>query len=269
MVKGYNKFNESRGNKAKKGARFQKDQRRNWLEETKPMLVKTTEPRGMPMEYSERFKYIITKIADKGNVIAKELLAAANKPSARFENSFLDLKGDDNISFIANGDRNVPDKYRSNKRQQAKIYKVIKTIFGSKFTSPEVKKFVSFYKQVYQQGPSKTDTSRPKLSNEELVKKLISDTKSNKIKWQLFSSQGNISRYDFTIKMTEKKKLIFNFFHFFSSKKDEMMSFISISILNELGKTENDKKNWIQTLEHKDLIEFIDVFKEKYKIVVN
>ena len=69
MVKGYDKFNESRNNRNKGGKhggnRFQNNQRRNWLDEVKPMPGKVVDSRGMPMDFSERFKYVLTKIANK------------------------------------------------------------------------------------------------------------------------------------------------------------------------------------------------------------
>lgn len=270
MVKGYNKFNESNRNKGgkNKGNRFQHNQKRSWMDDIPHVANnKTIEPRGMPMEFSDRFKYVLTKIADKGNAIAKELLNAPNKPDARFENSYLDLRGPDNISFIPNSERSVNDKYASNKRQQAKVYKVIKTIFGSKYTSAEVKKFVSFYKQIYQQGPGK-DVPKPKLTDEQLAKKLAEDTKNSKIEWKFLNNRGNMSTYEYQIKLTDKKALSFNFFHFPNSHREEMMSFLTVNVRNELGLTDDDKRVWIQTLSYKDLLDFIEVFKDKYKIVV-
>lgn len=277
-LKGYKKFNEARRHKPKgrhRGGNMntipqQRFPNSSWKEDV-PRFTNKIEPRGMNMTFSERFKYILTKISKKGNKIAKELLDLPNKPEAKFEYSYLDLTGrQDTMSYLPNGARDIPeeDRYKSNKRQHSKIYKTIKTIFGSKYTKNEVTKFVSIYNEVYKQGPDKADTTKPKQSDEQLLKKIIEDTKSDKLKWKKETGAGNMARYEAKVTITEKKYLVFCFFHFDQSIKEEAMSFLTINLYNDLGKTKDDKTMWINTLQFKDITDFLPVFKQKFKIEV-
>lgn len=275
-LKGYKKFNESRSHKPRRGHKggnmntpqHQRFPNSSW-KEYPPRFTNKIEPRGMNMTFSERFKYILTEISKKGNKIAKELLELPNKPEAKFEYSYLDIAGrQDTISYLPNGARDIleEERYRSNKRQHSKIYKTIKTIFGSKYTKNEVTKFVSIYNEVYKQGPDKTDTTKSKQSDEQLLKKIIEDTKSDKLKWEKETGTGNMVRYESKVAITKKKYLAFCFFHFDRSIKDEAMSFITINLYNDSSKTKDDKTVWINTLQFKDIRDFLPVFKEKFKI---
>lgn len=277
-VKGYNKYNESRGSKGRRSTTPSRNDRFNrqqhaWQDEV-PKFTNRIETRGMNMEFAPRFKYVITKIAEKGNAIAKELLLLPNKPEAKFENSYLDLTNRfDTISYLQNAERNLSDeeKYKSNKRQQSKAYKVIKTIFGSKYTKFEVTKFVSMFKQVYEQGPEKKGdaSEKPKQTVEEVIKKISEDTKSGKLKWEKQPKAGNLVKYETRIKITDKKSLVFIFFHFDNNTKEEKWSFITTNIYNELGKTDDEKRKFLQNIAYDKIGEFLKIFKDKYKITVS
>lgn len=260
MVQGYEKFNESRKNKGGRNNRNAGNHQNSWKNEV-PRFAPKPDIIGDVMDFSERFKYVINKIAEKNNPIAKELINLPNKPDTKFQQSYLDLTGSgDMISYLSNFD--VPDgeKYKTIKRQSSKVYKTIKNIFGSKYTSPEVKKFVSIFKQIYTQGPDKSETHAPKQTKEQLLKKIINDTKIDKLKWNKISKYGNMNKYSVKIKITDKKYLIFDFFHF----DEDENSLMTINMHNDVTK----KSTWVNTLPFQDLSDFLKVFKEKYKIDV-
>ena len=271
MVKGYKKFNEARRHKSKpqrRGGNFNANWEQQVARNTKAVSV---EPHGMNMVYGEKFKFILDKISKKGNKIAKELLTLPNKPDARFEQSYIDItRREDTLSFLPNGARDLPEdkRFDNNKRQQAKIYKTIKTIFGSKYTKDEVTKFVSMFKGVYNVGPdpvvSQVDPTVPKKTDEEVVKKIIEDTKDEKLVWKEGESGGNMRRYDATITITPKKRLVLCFYHFPNTIKEETMSFITVNFYNDLGKTQEDKRIWIQTYKFDQIIDFLQTFKYLY-----
>jgi hypothetical protein len=269
MLKKYDSFNESRNNKKKKhGQRGQHGGTLVWDGSRvrgsydKGNVVHTAQPRGMNMDFSPRFKYILGKMDKKGNKIAKDLLSVLNKPDAKFEFSFLDLTGRaDTVSYIANADRNIPDeeKYKTNRRQHSKVYKTIKTIFGSKYTKTEVTKFVSLYKQIYEEGPDDAAISRNKRSDEQLLKKIATDTKNGNLKWTEEKSDiTGMERYEAKIKITDKKSLLFIFF-ILGTKN---LSFITINLYNSLYPSRSGE--WINTYQYKDLTDFLTAFKEKY-----
>lgn len=254
----FKSFNESMGRKNNRhNSNIRNSNRRSWLDD-KPKSNNIKIDRGMRMDFTERFEYLVRKMADKNNSIAKELLTLQNK-DLKFEYSYLDLTGrDDTISYIVNADKNIPDddKYKSNKRQISKTYKVIKTIFGSKYTKMEVSKFVSLFKQIYQNGPDEKDIIKPKLNDKQLIDKLILDTKNDKIKWKEDSKNGNFFKYSYKIKITDKKYLIFDIFYFSDIEKN---SFLTINLFT------NDKRStWINTLNYSIIQDFIQIIKEKY-----
>lgn len=271
MLKKYKAFNEARRHKPKRhgpkrGGGFQQQ---SWKQE----VPRFAEPRGMHMVLSDRFKYVLEKIAKKGNAIAKELLILPNKLDAKFEYSYIDLTGrGDTLSYLPNGARDTAeaDRFKSPKRQHSKVYKTIKTVFGSKYTKTDVTKFVSMFKEVYEQGPDKSDyPARGKNTDEQLLKKIIEDTKSDKLKWNKEETAGNMTRYESAVKITEMKRLVFCFFHFDQAVKEESMSFLTINFYNDLGKTKDDQRRWIQTFQFDSIANnFIPAFKEKYKITV-
>jgi hypothetical protein len=246
-----------------------------WLQQQKTTSIRQhqkgitpkteTQSRGMNMIFSERLKYVLNKIALKGNRLAKELLTLPAKPEAKFEYSYIDLTSrEDTMSYLPYTGKDLPEdeKFKSNKRQHAKVYKTIKTLFGSKYTKTEVNKFVSIYKQIYNEGPGK-DTDRPKPSEEQVIKKITEDTKSDKLEWKLQGRQFDWLRYDADIKITEKKKLVFQLF-IFPRITEETNSFLIVSMHNDLGITKEEKRKWIQTLKFGSIIEFLKVFKDKY-----
>jgi hypothetical protein len=270
MLQKYNIFNESKKNRNRRsgivknskgilvwdGSRVRGNQSRDF----------TPQPRGMNMDFSPRFRYILGKIDKKGNKIAKDLIAFLNKPDAKFEFSYIDLTGRaDTLSYIANADRNIPEeeKYKTNKRQQSKVYKIIKTIFGSKYTKTEVNKFVSIYKQVYEEGPDEAAISKSKRPDEQLVKKIANDTRNGTLKWnKVVSDIINMDRFEATIKVTERKCIWFIFF-ILNEKK---LSFVTINLFDKQFPGKSGE--WIQTYQYKELGDFIKAFKEKYNIDV-
>lgn len=262
MVHGYKKFNENYRDKNRKG-RFRQT---SWMDEppTKnKYATKRVEVSGIEMEYSNNFKFLLTKIASKGNPIAKELLAAVDKPDSKFEISYLDLtKKDDMVSFLGKADKNITDKYSSNKRQLSKAYKAIKVIFGSKFTQAEVTKFVSMYKQYYNQGPDKP-RPKQKQTKDELLKKIIQDIKSGKMKWSMVVRSGNMEKYECKVQITDKKYIAFDYFYFFQGDK---MNFMTLNFRNEMEKDLTKKSIWIDTYKNEELeqADFIKLFREKF-----
>jgi hypothetical protein len=228
---------------------------------------------GMPMKISERLKYVLTKISAKNNRIAKELLSALDKPDARFSYSYLDLTGrDETMSYVNKTGLEVPEdqRYEKNngKRQYAKVYKTIKQIFGAKYTSAEVKKFVSMYKEVYSAGPPK-DVPRPKPSSEQVIKKITEDTKNNKLLWEIEASHKGSGqewvRLNTIITITLNKKLFIQL-TLFTGIRDETLSILTINLLNELGKTSEERRIFIANYRHGDIIDLIRAIRDKFKI---
>lgn len=267
MVKGYKKFNESKSKSHKKKINNQKKdrfQQQNSWKENVPKFNVRTEPVGMKIEISDRLKYIIIKISEKGNAIAKDFVSLLDKPDVKFNLSYIDIttRGGDSLTYL-NDNTNIPENelYRSNKRQISKVYKVIKSIFGSKYTKMEVSKFVSMFKQIYDQGPDKSLT-RPKRTESEMLRKIIDDTKNDKLKWKKISEIGEITRYEIRVKVTDKKYIALVLFYFPDIKED--LIFMTINLHNELGITKEQKSTWITTLKYQDLKEFLEIFRKKY-----
>lgn len=261
-MKRYHEFNESRNHK--KPRRNRGGNLNDMWQQQHGNQQKVVEPRGMNMSFSERFKYILGKMDKKGNKIAKELVRVAKEPDAKFDQSYIDLTGrDDTLSYLPNGARDIPEeeRFKSNKRQHAKIYKTIKTLFGSKFTKEEVTKFVSIYKEVYNIGPD-SSLEKPKQTNEQIIKKLTIDTKSGKIKWNReVITGGNSTRYDCIIPITEKKRLVFCLFYFGEDAKDQTLSFLTLNLYNDSSPTEEYKRKWIHTFVYKEIGDFLKEFK--------
>jgi len=262
MIGGYKQFNEARKSnrpRRNKGGG-------NHVNFNRSYAPKIVEPRGMNMVFSERFNYVLNKIAKKGNKIAIELLTLPGNPDRKFEYSYIDLTGrEDDLSYLPNGARDIKedDRFKTNKRQRSKVYKTIKTIFGSKYTKNEVAKFVSFFKEVYKVGPDKKDME-PKQLEDEAIKKIITDTKNRKLVWKLEQNTSQFLRYEAKFTVTPKKYLLFDFFLFID--KGENFSFITLNMYNELGRTKEDKKIWLTTFQYKHVTDFIKAFKEIYKI---
>jgi len=279
MLDKYQTFNEARRHKGKPKRHRGGGGVDAWLNQQKTPSIRQhqknlvvvpktgIQPHGMNMVFSERLKYILDKIASKGNRIAKELLTLPDKPQAKFEYSYIDLtRREDTMSYLPYGGKDLPEgeKFNNNKRQHAKVYKTVKTLFASKYTKTEVNKFVSMYKQIYNEGPGQ-DASRPKLTEEQIVKKIIEDTKNGKLKWELQGRQSDWLRCDAKVKITEKKSLVFQLF-LFPVIADEPKSFLTMILQNDLAIARDDKRKWLQTLKFDDIKEFIRIFKEKHKI---
>ena len=266
MVKGYKKFNEAR--KQKNRPRQRGGFNSNWEQQlVRNNKAVSIEPRGMNMVYGEKFKYILNKISKNGNKIAKELLTLPDKIDARFDQSYIDItRREDTLSFLPNGARDIPDdkRFDTNKRQQSKVYKTIKTIFGSKYTKEEVNKFVSMFKGVYNVGPDPVVDQNIKKTDEDVIGKIIDDTKNDKLIWKEGESGGNLRRYDAEIPITTHKRLVICFYHFPNTIKDETMSFITVNFYNDLGQTKDDKRMWIETYKFDQIVDFLKIFSFKY-----
>jgi hypothetical protein len=258
-LENYQKFNESK-NRNKGNKNRQKNQ--NWQNQQTLKKYPREEnsrpaPRGMNMDFSDRFRYILTQMDKKGSKIAKDLLSQLNKPDAKFEYSFIDLtQRSDTLSYLPNAEKNTPEeeKYKSNKRQHSKVYKTIKTLFGSKYTKTEVNKFVSIYKQIYEAGPDR-EALKSKRTDGQLMKKIVEDTKTGKLTWLKLPEMGEVIRYEAKINITNHKYLSFVFFIL----PDKTKSLVTINFFTDLKKNE-----WVQTFNYKDLTDFLTAFKEKY-----
>lgn len=274
-IRGYEQFNEARRPRNKGGKPksrtfggnsngFNNRLGRNLHTELPSSII--SNKIGMPMAYSERFEYIINKIAAKNNVIAKELLKLPALSGETFQYSYLDLESAESISYLYYTDKGISenDKYKSAKRQRSKVYKIVKSIFGSRFTKTDVTKFVSLYKTVYMQGPDKSDIPKIELSNEQIAEKLYNDTKKDKLKWdKIHDIPYNMTKYSAFVKITEHKGILFDFLRFVD--KHEGNSLITVNLINKMGKTEAEKRIWLKTIDFKDMTEFFNLFIEKYE----
>jgi len=261
-MKKYREFNESKKHRQSRN----KYNFNNFPINAQPNEVKMIE-RGMPMDFSNKFNYILSKMVQKNNGIAKELINLPNDITRKFEYSYIDLaRNNDTLSYLANGDRNIPedDRYSSIKRQNSKIHKVIKAIFGNKYTKNEIAKFVSIYKEIYAAGPDESLKIKSKQSNSDISLKLIKDTKDNKLLWDKIYSNAQLNKYESTIKITEKKYLKFEFFNFFLAEY-EKNSFITIHLIKDFSDKGNNKNNseWITTLQYDDIKNFVEQFVSK------
>ena len=260
----YRQFNEGKKNK--------RDARRSYHDDDLKDIKKDIK-RGMSMDFSDNFYFILKKIASKNNVIAKELIELSNKIDDRFECSYIDItRHYDTLSYLSSSHKDIPEeeKYESNKRQFSKVYKVIKNIFGSKYTKNEVTKFVSMFKNIYIEGPdNKTDNSvdkNVKLEIFEIVKKITEDTKSNKLKWTKEYNSLHLKRYQCIVDLTAKKKLKFELFIFAENDKIKN-TFLSINLLDDsTGKSKNDKNKWLTSIYYNDLKDFMPVFFDKIDV---
>lgn len=268
MLEKYDKFNESRRNKGRRSSPVNTHRQR--IANAASVTNRVVEPRGMPLDLSTRFKYIITIIADKGNAIAKDMLKNLNNPNVKFEYSYLDLTGRaDTISYLPNGERNLPEeeRYKSNKRQHSKVYKVVKTIFGSKYTKTDVGKFVSMFKQVFETGKSnnKESVRVSGIDKKQLLEKLTQDTKNDKIKWIRSVNSQTYNKFEFKIKATEKKSFVFHFYYYFNYSNNSMITLSMYTDNSYLtGIDRGGKVEWILTIPFPDVKEFSELFKEKY-----
>jgi len=224
---------------------------------------------GMPLMISDRLKYIFSKMSESGNRAAKELLSLTDQKDKKFEMSYLDItKKDDSLSYLPPGGKDLPDaeKYDNNKRQYSKVYKVVKTICGSRYTKTEVQKFVSMYKSIYNKGPEKEDL--PKPTDEQILNKIIRDTKSDKLKWKEELKTSPWVRYEAKVSATDTKGVMFHLYIFYSLK-DTPNCFLTVHFFNEKEKYDKDKKIHIKTYKYDEgLIDFIKDFVEKYKVPV-
>lgn len=263
-LRGYKQFNESRHNRNKGGKKTSPKFGSN-VNTPLPSSI-TANKTGMPMAYSERFKYIINKIANKNNAIAKELLLLPSKSGETFYYSYLDLEGAESLSYLYYTDKGISeeDKYKSPKRQRSKVYKVIKSIFGGRFTKTDVTKFVSMYKTIYTQGPDKADLVKSGQSDKQLIDKIVKDTKNGKLKWiKNHDIPHNMINYSASTKITDKKEIKFTFYRFV--ERHEPNTTMTIYLINDMFRIDSEKRKWIKTLKFDELSEFFKVFVEKYE----
>lgn len=253
----YKNFNESRKNRNR---RKNKQITRNYNAINKYQPYSAVDSKKMDMIFSDRFKYVVEKISMKGNAIAKDLLSLPNSAN-KYSYSYLDLTDRyDTISYLSS-DKNLSegeDKFKTNKRQHSKVYKVIKTILGNKFTKNEVSKFVTFYKQVYEQGPDK------KFNREiDIVNKITEDTKKNIINWKEEKRNSSILKvFKSEIVVTLNKYILLELYLF--KGDDKKNTFLSINFCNNNALLDKDKKKWYKTFRYENLFNFLEAFKDKY-----
>jgi len=270
-MKDYNAFNESRRHKNRQKPQRNRGGNLNTMRQNNQQTPRLAVPRGMPMVISPRLKYILTKIDKKGNKIAKDLLSITDKLDARFENSYLEItKKPDSLSYLPNGARDIPeaDRFTSNKRQVSQIYKVVKNIFSGKYTKNEVTKFVSFYKEAWNQGPPRESKGedKAKLTEEETIKKVIEDTKSDKLKWAKEAETKQWDKWEAIYKITDNKNLEFEFYFFKNGVKEEAWTFLSLHLINKNTQVLEDKNKHLNTFKFELLLDFIKLMKDKYKV---
>lgn len=242
----YKKFNESKRNRGSSKFdrnRINRDQNR--------MTPKIVDARGMEMEFSPRFKYIIEKISKMGNAISKDFLSILNS-SNKYDRSYIDLTNkNDTASYLPNSARDIKEdeRYKTNKRQHVKIYKLVKLIFGSKYTKTDVTKFVSLYKSIFEKGPENTIYDEDK----KFINSIIEDTKTYKLKWEKRDSQYILS-FDSIVKITPNKTLELSIYIPKNSISTSIFT-VNMSIKN------NPQKIWIKTLNYNKIIELIEFIK--------
>lgn len=236
---------------------------------------------GMKMEFSARFGYLLNKMAETGNKIAKEILALKSNVDKKFEMSYLDLTNrEDTISYLPTGGKDLPDaeKYKSNKRQHVKVYKTIKTIFGAKYTKTDVQKFVSIFKSIYNKGPEKKDLPTP--TEEQIVKNLIKDTENDKLKWISVAKGKDFVRCTTDKQIDEKNKKVLRFtYYVFKDQKEEDCGFLTTHLIRDPVLTPinsvntHEKDAYIKTIMFKSQIENMKKLKtllvKKCNIVFN
>jgi hypothetical protein len=232
-------LSEARSHKNRNKNKFkvnrQEDQWDKFKNFNQKNIVGSVVSSGMKMEYSTRFGYLLNKIAETGNKIAKEFLSLKSNEEKKFEISYLDLTNkEDTISYLQPNGKDIPDteKYKSNKRQHVKVYKTIKIIFGSKYTKTDVQKFVSIFKSTYNKGPEKKDLPTP--TEEQIIKNLIKDTESNKLKWFNVAKGKDFVRCVTDKPIDEKNKKILRFtYYIFEDKKEVDCGFLTIHLVRD------------------------------------
>jgi len=262
----YEHFNEARRNKGgrKYSRPFVHGNANRFIDRDSLPSSVISKREGMPMKYSERFKYIIVKIANKNNALAKELLQLPELTGETFQYSYLDMEGGESLSYLHLTDKGIADedKYKSPKRQISKVYKVVKSIFGSKYTKTDVSKFISMYKTAYNQGPDKSEIPRGPQTQKQLIDKLTQDTKNDKIKWVKYESVNDFIKYNAIFKITDYKSMSFDFLQFLD--KYEKNSLITVNLINKKGKTESEKRKYLDTITYSYLENSLKIFFEKY-----
>lgn len=259
-----NEARNSRKNKrAGRGDRFQNKQEQNQRFNQKFVLPSTK----MKMVVSERFKYILNKMAESGNIVAKELLKSIDQKLESYETSYIDITPrEDTLSYLPSGGKHLDDaeKFKSNKRQHSKIYKIIKTIFFNKFTKNDVQKFVSLYKSIYNKGPEKENL--PPLTTDQMVEKLIKDTKNDKLIWKNTMYANGWVKYESKHEITDKKRLVFNFYIF--NDKQESLTFLTAEMHNDLGQNKNERIKFIKNYNFTEVDELKKEIVKKYNVII-
>lgn len=254
-------INESR--RQRKNNRHQKAEQENQF--NKKFVLPHLHPMGMPMVVSDRLDYILKKMSESGNKIAKDILSLTSNKEKLHQISYIDItRKDDSFSFLPNGGKDLPEeqKFVSDKRQHGKIYKTVKVIFFNKYTKNEIQKFISVFKSIYHKGPEKKNNSSP-LSDEELVKKLVSDTSADKIKWISSMEASNWIKFEFTKPVTNTKMIVFDYY-IFTWRGYENMTFMSIGMKIK----DQTKDSFIKSIKYDKLSELTRLMIEKYNIEI-
>jgi len=258
----YNNFlYDARRRKKNKGGRrcYQNQQQQNFI-------ARTTLPENkMSLIVSNRLIYILTKMSEEGNKIAKDFLNLLYSDEKRFTMSYFDITQKiDSLSYMSSSGYNVPEseKFSSNKRQFVQVYKVIKTIFGSKYTKNEVQKFISMFRSVYKKGPDRNDMPPPSV--EKIIQKLLKDTKSGAMKWTVSKDlveNDKMVRYQTRSESTPNKGIVFDIY-IFKKKENCNLSFLTIHFYNKTEKTH------IHTCDIGKIRDLVDYIIDKHKIDV-
>jgi len=222
----------------------------------------------MKLVVSDRLKYILTKMSETGNIISNDFLKLLEQKLESYEMSYIDITPkEDTFSYLPSSGKNLPDsdKFKNNKRQHSKIYKIIKTIFGNRFTKNEVQKFVSIYKSIYNKGPQKENLSP--MTIDQMVEKLITDTKNDKLKWDKISNASNWIKYESRHKITNNKYLVF-VYYIFNNIKDKKLTFLTANIYNDLGQNKEDKNKFIRNFRYEEIKDLTEEIIKKYNIEI-
>lgn len=229
MINNYLKFNEGRSMKNRSNRGKNQKYQDNF---NKYKSMNNASNVDVEFFISPRFEYLINKMSEIGNPISKEIIKAY-KDKRKLNISYLDISRNiDNITYLTKEIINQEnfresESYKTNKRSTSKIYKVIRLLFGNKFTKNEITKFASVYKSVYSKGPDKSRTKeeeRKPLTSSEVINKLIDDTKNNKLNWENLYASSVLNKKRCILKLTSDKNLIIDFY-FLDDQKNRFISF--------------------------------------------
>jgi len=260
MINNYEKYNESRsrrrGNKinSARGGYNNNIKRDSYNNNIK--IEENDYSENQNLFLSQRLESIIKKISETGDLLSKEILDSIDNKSKFFDVTYLDIsKNLDNFSFFTKEEvnklgivDNTIDTYKSNKRFESKIYKIVKILFGNKFTKKEIQKFISIYKSVYSKGPDKKNVEQKALTNEDVINKIIEDTTNGKLKWVEVPELIGLEKYRSVVNITKSKYLQIELYLFTNQDNDFLTLNLRIEKINKFIKSINFNKSNIVPL---------------------